>query len=67
VDLRDSRFPDPQHCSHFFHSQFFEVIKRENLPFAGLEFAYSAGQDFAEFPLQTLLIRFLFESLRRRG
>jgi hypothetical protein len=67
VDLRNPRFPNPQHCSNFFHGEFFEVIKRENLAFARLEFTYRAGQDFAKFPLQTFFVGFLFEPLGRRG
>ncbi len=67
MNLRNPRFPDPQDGSDFLHGQFFEVIKRENLPFARLKFTDRTRQDFAKFPFQTLLIRFLFESLRRRG
>ena len=51
MDLRNSRFSYPQHGPDFFHGEFFEVIKRQNLTFARLEFTHRAGQEFAEFPL----------------
>jgi hypothetical protein len=67
VDLRNPRFPYPQHGPNFFHGEFFEIIKRENLTFARLEFTHRARQEFAEFPLQTLRIGFLVRPLRGRG
>jgi hypothetical protein len=65
--LRNPRFPYPQHCPHFLHGEFFEVIKRQNLPFARLEFTHGAGQEFAEFPFQASRVGFLLEPLGGRG
>ena len=41
MDLRNPRFPYAQHCPYFFHRQFLEVVKGENLAFARLEFAHA--------------------------
>jgi hypothetical protein len=65
--LRNPRFPYSQHCPDFFHGEFFEVIKRENLPLARLEFTHRTGQEFAEFPFQTSRVGFLARPLRGRG
>ena len=62
MDLRDPCFPNPQYSAYFLHGEFFEVIQRENLPFARLKLTHSGRKQVPHFSLQAFFVWFLFQS-----
>jgi hypothetical protein len=64
MNLRDPRFADAQHRSHFFHREFFKVIESEHLALARGKLANGLFEEPAHFRAQRQVVRIF---LVRRG
>src|SRR5215469_13925336 len=67
MNLRNAGFADIENDAHFFHSEFLEVIKCENLTLLVIKFSDCVRQERSNFTTESYLKRIFFRPRGNRG